>query len=202
MSPLPTDGTLRMLFVCFGNICRSPMAEGLARDLIERESPGARPVIEVSSAGVGALEGGPATPEAALAMLERGIDISGHRARRVSAGLLQDTDLVLAMEESQKSRIEAAVAAPPSYVLLRLSEAAGEALERPEGIGAVSGTAGRLAWLARSVERKDHAGAWRRSPFEYDVPDPIGLPLESYRAVAATLEGPIRDLIEVFLIRD
>ena len=68
----------RLLFVCYGNICRSPMAEGIAR---KRLGPSA----EVASAGIGAT-GGPASEEAVLVMkLVYGVDISSHVARPVGA---------------------------------------------------------------------------------------------------------------------
>ena len=83
----------RLLFVCFGNICRSPMAEGLARKRLG-------PAAEVASAGIGAT-GGPASEEAVLVMkLVYGIDISSHVARPVGAFDLGAFDYVIAMDVS------------------------------------------------------------------------------------------------------
>lgn len=83
----------RLLFVCYGNICRSPMAEGIAR---KRLGAGA----EVASAGIGAA-GGPASEEAVLVMkLVYGMDISGHVARPVGAYDLRSFDAILAMDVS------------------------------------------------------------------------------------------------------
>jgi protein-tyrosine phosphatase len=85
--------TKRLLFVCYGNICRSPMAEGLARRRLG-------PAAEVASAGIGAA-GGPATEEAVLVM--KGvykIDISAHRARSVGAFDLKAFDSIIAMDAS------------------------------------------------------------------------------------------------------
>mgnify|MGYP001045078727 CR=1 FL=1 len=83
----------RLLFVCYGNICRSPMAEALAR---RRLGPGA----EVASAGIGAV-GGPAEEEAVLVMkLVYGLDISAHVARPVGAFDLRSFDHVVALDVS------------------------------------------------------------------------------------------------------
>ncbi|RLL92866.1 low molecular weight protein arginine phosphatase [Ammonifex thiophilus] len=92
----------KVLFVCSGNTCRSPMAEGIFRQLL-----GAYGVegVEVSSAGLYALEGMPASEEAVTVLAEWGIDISGHRARRVTQEMLAEADLVLAMTERHKAHL-------------------------------------------------------------------------------------------------
>jgi protein-tyrosine phosphatase len=84
----------RILVVCVGNICRSPMAEGLLRSRL-----GNRPGLAVGSAGLAALVGEPADPMAQLLMRERGIYIGGHRARQLTPELATAHDLVLVMEE-------------------------------------------------------------------------------------------------------
>ncbi len=83
----------RLLFVCYGNICRSPMAEGIARKRLG-------PSVEVASAGIGAT-GGPASEEGVLVMkLVYGVDISSHVARPVGAFDLGAFDAVIAMDVS------------------------------------------------------------------------------------------------------
>ena len=83
----------RLLFVCYGNICRSPMAEGIARKRL-----GA--AVEVASAGIGAT-GGPASEEAVLVMkLVYGQDISSHVARPVGLFDLRSFDHIVAMDVS------------------------------------------------------------------------------------------------------
>jgi protein-tyrosine-phosphatase len=85
--------TRRVLFVCYGNICRSPMAEALARERLG-------PAAEVASAGIGAT-GGPAAEEAVLVMkLVYGLDISSHVARPVGIFDLRAFDHVVAMDVS------------------------------------------------------------------------------------------------------
>jgi len=95
----------KIVFVCTGNTCRSPMAEGLfKRRLAERlacavdELP-ARGFV-VNSAGISAPVGDPATAESADALREFGVDLSGHRSRPASADLVARADDVIAMTSS------------------------------------------------------------------------------------------------------
>ncbi len=85
----------KILFVCTGNICRSPMAEGLLKAMREDFS--------VSSAGVSSVDGWNATPEAIEVMQEKGIDISGHSARQVTGDIIIDAELVLTMTTRHKN---------------------------------------------------------------------------------------------------
>lgn len=90
----------RVLMVCTGNICRSPMAEGLLRARFEATGRGT-----VSSAGLAALVGRPAEPHAVALLAARGIDLSGHRARQLTPELVAAADVVLVMEEAQRLRV-------------------------------------------------------------------------------------------------
>jgi len=87
----------RILVVCVGNICRSPMAEAV----LKLRLADSHPEVEVDSAGLGALVGHPADSIAQELMQERGIDISGHRARQLTPDMSGQYDLILTMEESQ-----------------------------------------------------------------------------------------------------
>lgn len=80
-----------VLIVCTGNICRSPIGEGL---LALRA-----PQIRVSSAGVGAMVGWPADELAVAVMNDRGHDIAAHRARQLSRAMLAESDLVLTLDQ-------------------------------------------------------------------------------------------------------
>jgi protein-tyrosine phosphatase len=89
----------KVLVLCEGNICRSPMAQGMLA--------AALPDIDVRSAGLGALVGSPADEIAIRLMLARQIDISGHRAQQVTRSMCLGSDLVLVMDGPQRARLQA-----------------------------------------------------------------------------------------------
>src|SRR6185369_10146594 len=89
-----------ILFVCTGNICRSPMAEGLFR-----HATGGRGNYRVLSAGVGAADGLPPSEFAARALKELGIDISQQRSRLLTADLVHQADYILGMTHSHVDAI-------------------------------------------------------------------------------------------------
>ena len=89
----------RLLFVCLGNICRSPMAEGVFRRVAEEE--GVLDRFEIDSAGMGDWHVGQAPDgRAQVAASNRGIDISSQCARQVTRGDFARFDLLLAMDRS------------------------------------------------------------------------------------------------------
>ena len=88
-----------ILVVCEGNICRSPMAQGLLA--------AALPHISVTSAGLGALSGMPADDTAVRLMRERRIDITAHRAVQINREMCLHADMVLVMDAAQRRRVEA-----------------------------------------------------------------------------------------------
>lgn len=95
---------MKMMFVCTGNTCRSPLAEAIARKIaIERGLHD----VEAISAGTSAHDGAPASDGALLVGLERSLDLGGHRAQTLSRDLVRDTDLILAMGPHHLERIEA-----------------------------------------------------------------------------------------------
>lgn len=96
------NNSIKVLLVCMGNICRSPMAEGVLRQrLVERPLP---LPIEVDSAGThGYHEGAAPDPRAQAASLRRGVDISELRARRVIAADFERFDLLLAMDDNNRT---------------------------------------------------------------------------------------------------
>jgi len=91
-----------VLFVCTGNICRSPLAASLLeRALQERDLE-----VTVTSAGTGAWDGAPASEGAYLVGLERGLDLSGHRARLLTRELVEQADLILTMARHHRARVD------------------------------------------------------------------------------------------------
>lgn len=90
----------RIMVICVGNICRSPMGEAILAARVKQRG------IVVESAGIGALTGHPADPLAVELLAERGLDISHHRARQLSEEMARQADLILVMEQWHQKEIE------------------------------------------------------------------------------------------------
>lgn len=109
---------VRVLFVCMGNICRSPTAEGVFRKLHEKLAPELD--IHMDSAGTHAYHIGDAPdPRSQGAALQRGVDISRHRGRQAIPQDFQDFDYVIAMDSDNLRRLQA-IQPKDSHAELRL----------------------------------------------------------------------------------
>jgi low molecular weight protein-tyrosine phosphatase len=92
----------RILFVCLGNICRSPTAEAVLRDLLTREAPDLS--VEIDSAGIGDWHiGEPPDQRALVAARRRGLDMSRLRARQIASEDFARFDFILAMDRANLS---------------------------------------------------------------------------------------------------
>ena len=172
------SNAIKVLFVCTGNICRSPMAEVLFAHLV--------PQAEVSSAGTMDWSGQPAHEHAIAAMAERGLDLSAHRSRRLSEYLVDESDLIVAMTRNHgwavAARNEAKAAA--TFLPAELSRLAAD-------VGHRNG-ADAAEWVARLAARRETQTTSRFMGRAADeVPDPIGEPLPYFQEIADRLE---RDL--------
>jgi RpiB/LacA/LacB family sugar-phosphate isomerase len=112
-------GMKTVLFVCTGNICRSPMAEGLFRHATQ-----GRTDCRVLSAGVGALEGQAPSPHAVRALQELGIDISQQRSRMLTSELIDQADYIFGMTHSHVDSVNLLFpqAAEKSFLLREFDE--------------------------------------------------------------------------------
>lgn len=95
------DGIRRLLFVCTGNTCRSPMAEALAR----REAASRGMDVEIRSAGIGAAAGSGTSSGAFLAGRERNLDLSDHVATPLTGELVEWADRVVCMTAAHRDAV-------------------------------------------------------------------------------------------------
>src|SRR2546423_14369172 len=94
---------MNLLFVCSGNTCRSAMAEALARKIAERRGI---QDLNVSSGGNNAVDNVPATDEALLVGMEREIDLTGHRARKLTPEIVSEADLIFVMTPGHLEQVK------------------------------------------------------------------------------------------------
>lgn len=105
----------RVLFVCAGNTCRSPMAAALAHHVLGD-------TVRAESAGISADDGASATKDAVRAMKERGLDISDHRSRSFQAVNLHDFDVLVALTRAIGEHLRRAGAEPARIETLNIPD--------------------------------------------------------------------------------
>ncbi|MBC7765531.1 MAG: low molecular weight protein arginine phosphatase [Hyphomonadaceae bacterium] len=97
---------MRILFICTGNTCRSPMAEGLMKKIIlDQQCEG----IEISSAGIAVFEEGGASENAIEAAAQLAVDLTSHQAKQFNTQMLAQADVVLTMTHQHKRSVLKAV---------------------------------------------------------------------------------------------
>ena len=119
---------MRVLFVCLGNICRSPLAEGVMRHLVDADDE-LRDVLEIDSAGTGGWHVGAKPDPRSIAVARRhGVSLDGQRARRVDSEDFEAFDLIVAMDSENLADLldRAPTAARDRVVRLRDYDPEGE----------------------------------------------------------------------------
>jgi protein-tyrosine phosphatase len=175
-----------ILVVCTGNVCRSPIAEGLLRSALVRRVGDDAP--DVRSAGTMGWEGSGAMPESVEAAAERGLDIRSHVARALTPAFLDDADLILGMAEEHREEIDRVhpAAAERTFTLKELTRLV-EALPVPPDRDLTTRVQAAAALRGTGFEGNE---------LDQDISDPLGLPLDSYRAIAWELDAWIERLAD------
>jgi protein-tyrosine phosphatase len=183
----------QVLFVCTGNVCRSPAAERLLRHHLERTG------ITTSSAGTGALVGEPMSPPMAALVAADGADPEGFTARQLSADMVRQADLVIAMTSAHRGDTVALLpaAVQRTFVLGELAHMLGHV--RPEEVSEVAGgpasTAERLRAMVTIAKRNRTLGV---DPDE-DVVDPYGRSATVYAKTFRQIREGLEPLVRLAL---
>jgi protein-tyrosine phosphatase len=158
----------RVLFVCVGNLCRSPLGE----HLLAAQLPADR--FEVASAGVRAVVGAPMEPDAVVHLETHGLSAEGFAARQLTTAMMLDSDLVLTATRSLRSRVleEAPAAMRRTFTVLELAALV-------DTIGPGESPADLVARAA--TERS------RAVLDDYDIPDPYGRGDSAHLLAAETM---------------
>lgn len=172
---------MKVLFVCTGNLCRSPMADGLMRHALEERGC---EEVEVISAGTWAYRGSPATPEAVETVRKRGVDLSEHRSQPIELDDLHSADVIVAMTSVHVR--ELASLAPEIVDRIVMMKELPEIEPHPVPSDARPGERLEALLTGRRPKR-------RRS---LDVDDPMGLPISAYERCVRELQEGVDVLAE------
>jgi protein-tyrosine phosphatase len=180
----------RVLFVCTGNICRSPAAELLLRAAL-RPRGGVAAESLIASAGTNGLVGCPVDPPTAAALRERQVDPGGHRARALSAVDVAGADLVLGATRAHRA---ATVSLCPravhySYTICEFARLAGSVVTGPEYV-----PRGPRALLAETRLMRGFRLA--QHPSDDDIADPYGRSAAEHGATVAAIAAAVASIAE------
>lgn len=156
---------MKILVVCTGNTCRSPLGELLLRAEVARQGLDG---VSIRSAGTSAAPGAPASEGTYLVALEHGEDLSAHRATQLTPALVEQADVVLTMSRGHLQQVRAMGGERKAYLFAEYARAAGTDAEVGDPFGldisVYRETYGQLERLAkRVVERlmEERAGDQR-----------------------------------------
>jgi protein-tyrosine phosphatase len=195
-----TDEVFSVLFVCHANVCRSPMAERLARLLVVQRFGEGAATVAFSSAGTHAYRGDPMSRHAARVLRDYGADDTGFSSRRVDRDLLADADLVLTTTREQRAYCAgvAPAAVRRTFTLRQLARLIGAM--PPDGLPTTSSVGPRLRALVAQTASVRARFQFVRAP-EDDLGDPVNQPVDAFRACARDIWAAL-DVIAGPPVRD
>lgn len=169
---MTSGSTFRVLFVCIGNICRSPLGAALLTSRL----PGTR--FEIDSAGVMAMVGQGMDPGSAAHAQAQGIDVSSFRAQQLTADHVTQADLILTATKELRSRVlsESPAALRRTFTALEFAALLDIVEPQPDPRALVAAAA-----AARSQVRLT----------SYDIPDPYRRGSEAHAAAAELMEAAV-----------
>ena len=180
-----------VLFVCTGNICRSPIAEVLARSLFDQHLGANAQAFAVASAGTWGHEGSRMEPEALAALAGRGIDGDAFRARELTRAMVSDADLILVA--TREHSVAAAALDPEAYdrIFLLTEFARLLAAVDPADLPADPTERARAVVAAAATNRAADAA----EGLDSDLADPYGAPQRVFAKTAAHVERLLTPLL-------
>jgi protein-tyrosine phosphatase len=171
-----------VLFVCIGNVCRSPLAERLLRERLRESLGELSEAVTVESAGVRALAGRPMESSAAKELERLGLTNESFRARQLNERIANGAGLVLTATKEIRSRVleEAPGALRRTFTITEFAALV-------EGVEADT----PRSLVADASQRRSSAQVT-----EYDVPDPIGAGPDVHRQAADLIDGAVTPIAE------
>jgi len=187
---------VHLLFVCTGNICRSPLAEGLALAYARAENEALGAALTASSAGTAALVGHPIQSSAGLVLRGLGGDADGFRARQLVAEQIQTADLVLTMTRRHRAAVLELAPRMMSRTFTLREAASLLAAMDSTWLTNVPDVTVRGRQLVAALAQLRAARVVNRNALRDDIADPIGKNLDTFQRVGDAISTALLPLLD------
>jgi protein-tyrosine phosphatase len=193
-------GRFRILFVCTGNICRSPIAERLTRHGLARRLGAAAASFHVESAGTWGHDGSPMEPFALQVLREYGVAADDFVGRELTAEHILVADLVLTATRDHEDQVLSIdrYAGRRTFPLTEFARLVRSVDQGALPAGDPAARAGALVDAADALRRRLPAAG----PYDDDIPDPLGSPLHVYRLCGECIADVVESLLDAMAVAD